>query len=54
MNNVYRHVGVFVVADTPVVDTVVTEAAVAIVVEGSVTVLLFVAPGHVLVPFSVT
>lgn len=47
MKYVYGHVGVFVVVDdTLVVDT--------IVVEDIVTMLLFVTPGHVLVPFSVT
>ncbi len=54
MKNVYRHVGVFVVVvvvdDTLVVDTVVA----TIVVEGIVTMVLFVTPGHALVPFSVT
>jgi hypothetical protein len=47
MKYVYGHVGVFVVVD----DTVVVDT---IVVEGIVTMLLFVTPGHVLVPFSVT
>jgi len=53
MKNVYRHVGVFVVVvgdDTLVVDIVVA----TIVVEGIVTMVLFVTPGHALVPFSVT